>query len=112
MSDFSELGPGCDVIPRHHATNPRRRYWHSAGICMSVGISMLALAMGTPTRAIGGQSDEGGPTPAEEATAAPHQLARVAAVVVPSVFNVEAAATTRFEISASERPEDLPLGTV
>jgi hypothetical protein len=79
---------------------------------MSVGISMLALAVGTPTRAIGGQPGEGGPTPAEEATAFPQQRARVPAVVVPSVFNVEAAAATRFEISAGEHPEDLPLGTV
>jgi hypothetical protein len=54
MSSLNESAAGHNVTSRRHEGEPRRGRG-DVGICVAVGISMVALAAGTPTRVLGDQ---------------------------------------------------------
>ena len=54
MSSLNESAAGHNVTSHRHEGEPRRGR-RDVGICVAVGISMVALAAGAPTRVLGGQ---------------------------------------------------------
>ena len=113
MSNLHELAARHSVTSHRHEGEPRRER-RDLGICFALGISMIALTAGVPTRVLGGQKVDEGPRQDASVAPAPQppQRPSAPALVAPLSFNAEAAVATRFDVSVDGRPEDLPPGTV